>query len=96
MKETLVQKKLIALLRNTYPGIYVRKIAQGAYSHGGIPDLVGCLNGKFFAIEVKQELGKPSRLQELEIDNIHKAKGLALVCYGQRDFDYIIMRLNDL
>ena len=96
MKESLVQKKLIALLLSTYPSIYVRKIAQGAYSHGGIPDLMGCLNGKFFAIEVKQEDGKTSRLQDLEIDNIHKANGMALVCYGAKDIEYIVKRLSKL
>ena len=96
MKEALVQKKLMQLLRETYPTIYVRKIAQGAYSHAGIPDLIGCLNGSFFSIEVKQDNGEVSKLQALEHTAIAKAKGLALVCYGTKDFNYIISRLNEL
>lgn len=95
MKESLVQKKLMQLIVATFPDIYLRKIAQGAYSRGGILDLIGCLNGKFFSIEVKVEDGNLSKLQELEIKAIDKAKGLALVCYDAADFDYIITRLKE-
>jgi Holliday junction resolvase len=95
MKESEVQKKLMQRIVATFPGIYLRKIAQGAYSRGGILDLVGCLNGKFFSIEVKTADGNLSKLQELEIKEITNAKGLALVCYDATDFDYIITRLKE-
>jgi hypothetical protein len=95
MKESVVQKKLMQLIVATFPGIYLRKIAQGAYSRGGILDLIGCLDGKFFSIEVKTEDGNLSKLQELEIKAIDNAKGLALVCYDATDFEYIITRLKD-
>lgn len=96
MKESAVQKKLMQLIVATFPGIYLRKIAQGAYSRGGILDLVGCLESAFFSIEVKTEDGNLSKLQELEIKAITNAKGLALVCYDEADFPYIIARLKEL
>lgn len=96
MRESLVQKKLMQLIVATFPGIYLRKIAQGAYSHGGIPDLLGCYNGMFFAIEVKTTDGKLSKLQDFEIQAIDNAKGLALVCYGLEDFPYIVERIGGL
>ena len=95
MREAEIQKRLMTRLRTKFPGIYVRKIAQGPYSQGGIPDLLGCLNGMFFAIEVKTGAGQISKLQELEIKAITSAKGLALVCYDITDFDYIITRLKE-
>ena len=95
-KESVVQRKLMLELQAKFPSIYVRKIAQAAYSHGGIPDLLGCYNGMFFAIEVKTTDGKLSKLQDFEIQAIDKAKGLALVCYGLEDFPYIVERIGGL
>lgn len=45
----------------------------------GIPDLVGCYKGRFWAIEVKAPGGKPSRIQVHQLERIHKAGGVALV-----------------
>ena len=43
----------------------------------GIPDFIGCYRGRFFAIEVKRQGGKPRMLQEYIIDKIKSAGGLA-------------------
>lgn len=96
MKESQVQAKVMAGIRAKFPGVYLRKIAQGTYSHGGIPDLVGCLNGMFFAIEIKTNQGELSKLQALDLTAIDSAKGLGLVCYGIEDLPYIIERLGGL
>ena len=93
-KESYVQKELMQRLETKYPGIYLRKIAQSMYSHGGIPDLIGSIDGQFFAVEVKTDSGKLSKLQELEIKAINDAGGIALTCYGVKDIDYIIQILG--
>lgn len=43
----------------------------------GIPDRVGCLNGMFFALELKTETGRPSKLQQYVVSQIKAAGGFA-------------------
>jgi len=68
----------------------VRKVldAAGAYhfmpaTHGygtsGIPDIVGCFHGIFFAIECKAGAGKTTALQDRNLGFISKAGGYSLV-----------------
>lgn len=60
------------------PDSWFTKIQQ--VSIIGTPDILGCVSGKFVAIELKTDTGKLSKLQEYNLDEITKAKGLALVC----------------
>jgi len=77
-KESYYQKKIIERLKKQFPDAYVFKISQGAYSHGGIPDIACILGGHYFAFEVKRPvLGKVSRLQEAAIQKIRQAGGTA-------------------
>lgn len=47
------------------------------YGTSGVPDIVACVDGKFFAFEVKRPGGKLTRLQEVTIRKINEAKGTA-------------------
>ena len=49
------------------------------FGRAGIPDIIGCMNGMFIAIECKAGKGKTTALQEREIDAIRTAKGLAFI-----------------
>lgn len=60
-------------------GAYHFMPATGGYGRSGIPDIVGCLNGVFFAIECKANGGRPTALQLREIDRINVAGGFAIV-----------------
>ena len=51
----------------------------GGYGGSGVPDIVGCFKGKFFAIECKANGGRPTALQLREIDRINVAGGFAIV-----------------
>ena len=51
--------------------------ATGGYGRSGVPDLVGCCNGKFFAIECKAGKGKTTALQDNELRKIKEAGGIA-------------------
>ena len=53
--------------------------ATGGFGRSGIPDIVGCYKGVFFAIECKAGKGIPTALQERELMNIKKAGGQAWV-----------------
>jgi len=45
----------------------------------GLPDIVGCCNGKFFGIEVKQPGKAPTPIQLFQLRQIRKAGGHTLV-----------------
>ena len=60
-------------------GAYYFIPATGGYGRSGVPDIVGCLNGVFFAIECKANGGRPTALQLREIERINVAGGFAIV-----------------
>jgi hypothetical protein len=51
----------------------------GGYGASGVPDILVCLDGFFIGIECKAGKGKVTALQQMNLDNIEKAGGLALV-----------------
>lgn len=75
MKESTVQKKIIAYL-NTI-GYCVKIISA---NKSGRPDLLCCVDGKFYAFEVKRsDGGVTSDLQWINILKIRDAGGIAHV-----------------
>jgi hypothetical protein len=63
----------LASLKNTW---FV-KIQQQTIR--GTPDFLLCVNGVFVAIELKTAKGKLDRLQEFNLDQIIKARGISIV-----------------
>ena len=49
------------------------------FGRAGIPDIIGCMGGKFIAIECKAGKGKTTALQERELEWIADAGGFAFV-----------------
>lgn len=47
----------------------------GPFQVAGLPDIIGCYEGRFVAIEVKIPGKKPSKLQELVMGAINEAGG---------------------
>lgn len=43
----------------------------------GVPDILICLRGKFIAIELKRDGKMPTKLQELKLEKIRRAGGIA-------------------
>lgn len=56
--------------------------------HKGVPDIIGMLKGRFFAIEVKFGYNKPTEHQIKFIDRVRKAQGVAFWCKSFEDFLY--------
>ena len=48
-------------------GAYYFFPATGGYGRSGVPDVVGCWRGRFFAIECKAGKNTTTALQELEL-----------------------------
>lgn len=80
MTETQFKQKMIEMIRLEFPEVWFKKISDRFQS--GIPDIIGCMNGRFFAIELKVPGGRLDRLQAYEIQRIGKAGGVANVCYS--------------
>lgn len=75
--EVKVKKKVVVQLKEL--GAYFFYPVTGGYGGSGVPDIVGCYKGKFFAIECKAGKNKPTALQQKNIDSIIAQGGAALV-----------------
>jgi len=65
---------------------YFMPVSFGMGSHG-IPDFIGCYKGMMFTIETKAGKGRPTTLQQLTMDKVNSAGGLAVVVGGADGFD---------
>ena len=75
--EKKVKTKVVAILKEC--GAYYFYPVTGGYGASGVPDIVGCHKGRFFAIECKAGKGKTTALQEKNIAQIKTTGGLAIV-----------------
>jgi hypothetical protein len=73
-------------------GICHYKAWQGIGSAPGVSDIIGCLKGgRFFALELKAPKGVVSQAQQIFLDRVHQAGGIALVI---RTLDEVIEGLS--
>ena len=75
--EKKVKKKVAKQLDEL--GCYYFYPATGGYGKSGVPDIVGCYNGKFFGFECKAGGNKPTALQEKNLLQILNADGISAV-----------------
>jgi Holliday junction resolvase len=68
MTEQQLQKKIINLIEQHYKGYAIVTIKT---SKNGCPDILACINGKFFGIEVKLP-GKMNTVTPIQHHNIKK------------------------
>lgn len=83
--EGYYQSEIKETLKKKYPDAFVVKISQGAYSEGGIPDVLMIKDGHYFGFEVKRPVvGIRSKLQEETVRKIQAAGGTAaFVCWPE-------------
>jgi hypothetical protein len=73
-----------------YIGAWYLKYWAGAdYTKEGIPDILACINGKFYGIEIKAEKGKPKLIQLVKLRQIRRSGGIGVLLYP-KDFDGFI------
>jgi Holliday junction resolvase len=75
--EAKVKKRVVEVLK--HEGVYYFYPVTGGFGRSGIPDIICCLNGRFFGIECKAGTNKPTALQEGEMARIRLAGGKTLV-----------------
>lgn len=85
-------KAKVKKILDTY-GAYYFMPATGGYGKSGVPDIVGCYKGFFFAIECKAGKGKTTALQDKNLDAIVAMGGLAAVI-NEDNIDYTNTLMN--
>lgn len=77
-----MEKEIVAaILRylKTLPCCFAWKTHGGMYGTAGIPDIIACIDGGFYAFEVKQPGGRITRLQEVTLEKLRAAGGVAVM-----------------
>ena len=93
MKEKTITNKILKYLKEQ-PCCFAFKEHGGAYGTAGIPDIICCCNGKFVAFDVKIPNGKLSKLQEITLQKIKNAKGIAYKVTSLEEVKEILDKLE--
>lgn len=92
-REKSVENRIKAYLR-TVDGLFYWKEHGGMYSTCGIPDIIICYKGKFIALEVKNDVGRPTKLQLIQIDRIKRCGGVATIVRSVDDAKAVIESIS--
>ena len=84
--ETKLKKKCCAYLDSLGDDCWYFKVKGGPEQKAGVPDIVGCIAGIFFAAELKVKPNKPTEKQLYEIEKIRSAVGATGVVYTYEQF----------
>jgi len=98
MKEKELQKRVNKFL-SQIPGLWFYHPRETKKGTDGLPDIIGCFNGRFFAIELKtpelKDAEKGLRPEQIKIiDQIRKAKGKVLITNNFDDVVDFIEKIN--
>jgi Holliday junction resolvase len=91
--EKKVKTKVVAILKEF--GAYYFYPVAGGYGASGVPDIVGCYHGNFFAVECKAGKGKTTALQEKNIAQIIATGGKAIVV-NEENIDHVRYLLGEM
>ena len=93
VKESVIVRSILNHLKSM-PDCFAWKEHGGMYGTAGIPDIICCIGGRFFAFEVKNEKGTVTKLQEATIDKIKAAGGTAAVVRSVEDVKHVVGRYS--
>ena len=91
MLESKVQTRILKELKHR--GIYCYK--NIVTNRKGIPDIIVCFRGRFIALEVKRQGGKPTELQIYNIKKIRESGGIARIVYSWEDVEKLLRTIDD-
>lgn len=66
-------------------GTDFRRVFRGAEK--GTSDIIGCYRGRYFAIEAKVGKNKPTPEQEIFLESVRQAGGIAFAAWSLEDVD---------
>ena len=91
--EAKVKKQCKAVLDSI--GAYYFFPIASAMGRAGVPDIIGCYNGRFFGIECKAGGNKTTGLQDAQLAKITAAGGVAMII-NENNIDDILHKLGEL
>lgn len=89
MKESDIVRAILRYLK-TVQNCFFWKEHGGMYGTAGIPDIIACIDGRFYGFEVKTDEGTPTKLQIATIRKINAAGGIAQVVRSVEDVKAVI------
>lgn len=91
--ESRLQKRIQDRLKSTVGGWWF-KVWGGPFTPAGIPDLIGCVDGLFFALEVKLPNDRKSQPSEIQLETIRdiamKGGGVATIVRSPEEAEAIV------
>ena len=93
MREKNIENKIKSYLKSK--GAYYFKHHGNQYSQVGVPDIIACYKGRFIGIEVKNETGKTSPLQDVNLKMITDAGGIVIVSRCFEDVKNVILFIDE-
>lgn len=91
--ETSFKERLLPKLKAIENSWWVKTDLK---SYRGIPDIIGCVNGYFVALELKRARNaEPDRLQAWELECIRRAGGFQAVVYPE-NMQLVIIKIEEL
>jgi len=88
MDEQQIQAKILKYLKSI--GAYTIKTIVS--NRKGIPDIIACIDGNFYAFEIKTNKGKVSPLQEYELSKIKRAGGISSLVRNVEDIKTLMQK----
>ena len=92
MKETPFKEKVEAFLKDQHAW-YIKYWAGNKFTKEGVPDILACIRGKFYGIELKGDNGRPALLQLKKLKQIREAGGIGILLYPE-DLKYFEAFIN--
>lgn len=86
MSESKIQSQIIRYLQAK--GGYVVKVVVA--TKAGVPDVIACLDGKFYGVEIKDMHGRLSALQEANLELIKAAGGYGIEAHSVEDVQFYL------
>ena len=91
MTEKDIVQSILRYLK-TVPDCFAWKTHGGMYGTAGIPDIIACVEGRFFAFEVKTATGKATPLQKATLQKILASSGTAEIVRSVDEVRAILTR----
>lgn len=86
-QERLLQKKILAFLKKQQLPLFYWKCAD--QNRSGLPDIVMCVKGRFWGVELKSPGKVPTKLQILTLNEIDAAGGRGAWCSDWNGWEQI-------
>ena len=83
MTEKQFTNKVKSYLRQQPNTKFIKIWGGGKYQKSGIPDIIACINGIYFEIELKSSTGQPSDLQKYNLRLTNQANGFGILLYPE-------------